>query len=111
MKVKQIKRRCMVNGCRNTASFHITRRNQLGNSIHICEDCLREALCCIDDVKIDEVAEEISEQSVAEMIADNTNTSEEVDEKEKVFICGFCGKEYKTEAGLAAHKEKAHFKI
>ena len=107
MRVKRIKRRCMVNGCRNTASFHITRRNQLGNSIHICEDCLREAVQCIDNVKNDEATEEISEQVVSEMNTDNTQTPEEAGEKEK-FICKICGKKYKTEAGLTAHMEKAH---
>lgn len=44
IKIKKIKRRCMVNGCKNIHTFTVTRRNEFGNSIHICEDCLRDIL-------------------------------------------------------------------
>lgn len=44
IKVKKIKRRCMVSGCRNINSYTVTRRNEFGNSIHICEDCIRDIL-------------------------------------------------------------------
>ena len=44
IKVKKIKRRCMVSGCKNINSYTVTRRNEFGNSIHICEDCIRDIL-------------------------------------------------------------------
>ena len=59
IKIKKIKRRCMVNGCKNIHTFTVTRRNEFGNSIHICEDCLKDILGEVGKLKEAEAAAEI----------------------------------------------------
>ena len=73
----------MVNGCRNMVSYSITRRNQLGNSLHICAECAKEVV---------KAAGEAEEKTVE---------AEETDG----FVCPVCGKVYKTENGLKKHME------
>ena len=44
MFVKKFRRKCDVRGCKNTANvFLISKRREMGNTIGICTDCLREA--------------------------------------------------------------------
>ena len=49
MNYKQVKRKCNVRGCKNTASFHISRTREIGNSVIICKECLQEALTAISE--------------------------------------------------------------
>ena len=65
IKIKKIKRRCMVNGCKNIHTFTVTRRNEFGNSIHICEDCLRDILGEVGKLKEAEAAAEIHPLNMA----------------------------------------------
>ena len=44
MKVKKIKRKCGVRGCKNVESFVISKTREMGNSIIICRECMAEAL-------------------------------------------------------------------
>ena len=49
MFVKRFKRKCDVRGCKNTANvFLISKRREMGNTIAICTDCLKEAQLSID---------------------------------------------------------------
>ena len=49
MFVKRFKRKCDVRGCKNTANvFLISKRREMGNTIAICTDCLKEAQSSID---------------------------------------------------------------
>ena len=49
MFVKRFKRKCDVRGCKNTANvFLISKRREMGNTIAICTDCLKEASSSID---------------------------------------------------------------
>jgi hypothetical protein len=49
MFVKKFKRKCDVRGCKNTANvFLISKRREMGNTIGICTDCLKEAQSSID---------------------------------------------------------------
>lgn len=51
MNVKKIRRVCDVRGCKNKDTYTITRRSETGNSIIICEDCLKEALAAVKAMK------------------------------------------------------------
>ena len=44
MNVKKIKRKCGVRGCKNTASFIISKTREMGGSVIMCRDCMEEAL-------------------------------------------------------------------
>ena len=49
MFIKKFKRKCDVRGCKNTANvFLISKRREMGNTIAICTDCLKEAQVSID---------------------------------------------------------------
>lgn len=49
MFIKKFKRKCDVRGCKNTANvFLISKRREMGNTIAICTDCLKEAQSTID---------------------------------------------------------------
>ena len=49
MFVKKFKRKCDVRGCKNTANvFLISKRREMGNTIAICTECLKEAQSSID---------------------------------------------------------------
>lgn len=49
MFVKRFKRKCDVRGCKNTANvFLISKRREMGNTIAICTECLKEAQSSID---------------------------------------------------------------
>lgn len=44
MFVKRFKRKCDVRGCKNTANvFLISKRREMGNTIAMCTECLKEA--------------------------------------------------------------------
>ena len=49
MYVKKIKRICGVRGCKNTEVFALSKSREMGNSVIICKDCLKEALASIDN--------------------------------------------------------------
>lgn len=45
MFVKRFKRKCDVRGCKNTTDvFLISKRREMGNTIAMCRDCMKEAL-------------------------------------------------------------------
>lgn len=49
MFVKRFKRKCDVRGCKNTANVYlISKRREMGNTIAICTDCLKEAESSVD---------------------------------------------------------------
>ena len=43
MFVKRFKRKCDVRGCKNTTNVYlVSKRREMGNSIAICTDCMKE---------------------------------------------------------------------
>ena len=42
MKIKKIKRKCEVRGCKNTDTYSLTNTNEFGNSVIICEECFKK---------------------------------------------------------------------
>lgn len=67
MYVKKIRRRCGNRGCRSTSNVYaISKTREMGNSIIVCEDCLREALKTIEEANKPVVAPtETVEEAVA----------------------------------------------
>lgn len=51
MYVRRVKRKCGVRGCKNTNSFAISLTREPGNSIIICQDCLREGAKAVGTMK------------------------------------------------------------
>ncbi len=44
MFVKRFKRKCSVRGCKNTSNVYlVSKRREMGGTIGICTDCLKEA--------------------------------------------------------------------
>lgn len=49
MYVKKFRRKCSVKGCKNVDNVYIiSQRRDMGNSIAICIDCLKEAQTSVD---------------------------------------------------------------
>lgn len=96
MRIKKLKRRCMVNGCRNMVSYSITRRNQLGNSIHICAECMKEAL---------KMAGEMEDKAVEAKAPPEKIDAPVQTEAADGFVCQVCGRVCKTENGFKKHME------
>lgn len=49
MYVKKIKRICGVRGCKNTEVYALSKSKDMGNSVIICKDCLKDALASIEN--------------------------------------------------------------
>lgn len=95
MNAKKVKRKCGMRGCKNTASYHLSKTREMGNSIIICEDCLRDALETITGQKW----QPIDETNTPEQ-TEITKTDEPI---EKTYICSRCGREFLTENGMKTH--------
>lgn len=128
MKVKKIKKKCEVRGCKNTDTFALTNTNEFGNSIIICEECLKRAVKAVSEydssvtvqkaymppppvffnvIPEAEVKGDTVEEATEETVADVKQTEDDGKDKEAESIsytCPDCGKEYKTEQGLSKHK-------
>ena len=51
MKVKKVKRKCNVLGCRNTDCYSLTTCGEHGNSVIACKSCLEGALKAIEELE------------------------------------------------------------
>lgn len=52
MYIKKIRRKCGNRGCKNTENVYaLSKTREMGNSVIICEECLRDALKTIDGTK------------------------------------------------------------
>ena len=64
MYAKKLKRRCGVRGCKNTVSYNISRSRELGYSVIICEDCLKDA---VEAIKAQPKKEQPTDEQHTEM--------------------------------------------
>ena len=86
MYVRRIKRKCNVRGCRNTDSFSISYTREAGNTVIICEKCLKEAVAEIDKLpkdarsNLNPIAEAITADSTPKVVE---KAVEEVVEEKK----------------------------
>lgn len=51
MYFKKVKRKCSVRGCKNTNCFAISQTREIGNTVIICKECLKDALSSLDNIK------------------------------------------------------------
>ena len=74
MYIKKIRRKCGNRGCRNIENVYaISKTREMGNSIIICEECLRDTLRAIDDLKKPiEKEEKVAETPEPEEIKEET---------------------------------------
>lgn len=123
MFMRQVKRKCNVRGCKCTDSFAISRTREAGNSVIICENCLKDALEATGEIdpntknNIPQIYNEPppalffnSKALGADTVpgADDIPTdldSEELTVSEAVtaFTCPSCGREFGSEKGLKTH--------
>jgi hypothetical protein len=95
MYVKKFRRKCSVKGCKNVDNVYIiSQRRDMGNSVAICTDCLKEAQTSVDgyveEVKVvrepkplfphPEVKTEVTLSSVADIEPEPQEVIEEVKE-------------------------------
>ena len=95
MFVKKFRRKCSVKGCKNVDNVYIiSQRRDMGNSVAICTDCLKEAQTSVDgyveEVKVvrepkplfphPEVKTEVTLSSVADIEPEPQEVIEEVKE-------------------------------
>lgn len=97
MFVKRFKRKCDVRGCKNTTNVYlVSKRREMGNTIAICTDCMKEIQKSVDgyveekkvvvkenkplfphpelEVTLSSVAEPEPEEVIEEVTEDNTVT-------------------------------------
>ena len=51
MYARKVRRKCSIRGCRCTESFAISKTREIGNSVIICKNCLKDGLIAIDEIK------------------------------------------------------------
>lgn len=131
MNIKKIRRKCEVRGCKNTDCFAISKVNEVGNSVIICPDCLREGLEAVDGYvpeakkgytpppplffngSVQQIIKESPEMEVKQEDDEAKYDTEASDEAENadnadgdIFKCPICQKEYRTVSGLEKHMAK-----
>lgn len=123
MYIRRVKRKCNVRACKCTNSFSISQTREAGNTVIICENCLRDALFAIGEIdpraksnipKEDKTpppalffntkalgitAESKADDAQINLETDDNESSEDVTK----FACPDCGKEFDSEKGLKTH--------
>ena len=51
MYIRKVKRKCGIRGCKNTDCFAVSRAREVGNTVIICRDCLKDALGSIESLE------------------------------------------------------------
>ena len=90
MKVKKLKRKCSVRGCKNVANVYaLSKTREMGNSVIMCSDCMKEALQSIKELDVtlssvaegepkpEEVIEDVTEDAHISAAEDTVTTTEE----------------------------------
>lgn len=113
MYVKRAKRKCGVRGCHNTVSFSVSRTREIGNTVVICAECAKMVTEAIPEYE--KTAPKKQFLSAPPPLFGNVPKKETEEKKEcnvmepierdGIFICPYCGKEYKTEKGAVTHME------
>ena len=113
MYVRKINHICGVKKCANKQCYHISRSREVGNSVIICEDCLREALAEIEKMKqadMPNIKPDVHHDDGAEtnIIASDDSVNPDVkpipDTATNLTICRKCGRTFTTARGLKMHK-------
>lgn len=102
MNIRRVKRICDVRGCKNIGSFAIAKTREIGNTVIICEDCLREGLEAIKNYTPEPKRENLNAPPPLFFNA-TSEVEDKTESKEEQYICSECGKEFKSAAGLQSH--------
>lgn len=78
--IKKIKRQCMVRGCKNRESYSVSCSRELGNSIHICEECAKGIVFAIGQKYPVEVSDNQKNSENAENSTPATEEKQEISE-------------------------------
>ena len=126
MYARTVRRKCGVRGCKNTKSFSISLTREAGNSVIICESCLKEGLNAVheaNDVTKSGIRPEKEAEIPGLFFNDRANGTEDPKQSERVevaikqesdFCCPNCEKRFDSERGLKIHmkscepKEEVH---
>lgn len=68
MRIKKLHRLCSVRGCSNKVTYAISRSREIGSSVILCADCMRDALSVINKKTVNN----------EENTVDNTETKAEI---------------------------------
>ncbi len=108
MYVRKINRICGVKKCSNKQCYHISRSREVGNSVIICEDCLKEALAEIEKMKQADMPKVETDAHHDDGAGTNIIASDNVkpipDTDRNLTICNKCGRTFTTARGLKMHK-------
>ena len=128
MYVRKVTRKCGVRGCKCFETFAISKTKEPGNSIIICRECLKEANKSVTELKPNE-KNNIRKRSTGEVPGlffnkqafggvgkkvydikeenpvekEDGEKNDQTEEKEDVYKCSGCGKEFESEKGLKSH--------
>ena len=73
MYIKKIRRKCGNRGCKNTENVYaLSKTREMGNSVIICEECMRDALKTIDESK-----QPVIEEKTIEIVPEEPKIEEE----------------------------------
>ena len=110
MNVKKIKRKCGVKGCRNTETYTISKVRDFGDTVLICESCLKESLEAIKNYGKEPPKKEAApppNMFYSHLTTPSNGTLRTASPTPAgEFVCPKCGKEYKTKLNLSNHVKK-----
>lgn len=72
MKIRKVKRKCNVLGCKCSDSYALTATTEYGSSVVICKDCLEKALDCVNKGLIEGLPKTKPTEAVAEAKDEST---------------------------------------
>ncbi len=84
MKVKRLRRKCDVRGCKNLDTYTLTRVREFGHSVIMCESCLKDALKAVKEYPDTAVKREISETPPKLFYENEKNETENIAEQKTV---------------------------
>lgn len=76
MRVKKLRRKCDVRGCRNYETYTLTRVRESGNSVIICKSCLEDALKAVKEYPAEKRKSSENAPQLFYENADNEKTAE-----------------------------------
>lgn len=106
MYIKRIKRKCCVRGCKNTETFAISKSKEMGNSIIVCEKCLKQAIEAIESLPSPSNTGTKKESEAPQLFFNPAFAFQKAREAEKdseALKCEYCGKDFESSKGLKAH--------
>ena len=118
MRVKRIRRKCGVRGCKNLDTYTISLTRESGNTVIMCKSCLENALKAIEDPQ-PEKDFRVSYYDAPPLFFSSAKAAAPVEptveeaveptvEAPTEFVCPFCGQVCKSEIGLQSHIKAKH---